>query len=274
VSGSLDDAAEAATESATGPAVEADSVAHAADETIRAAALHVLLEGEIAVAGRLTAASNLTFLCRVRLDDPAGGRPRDVTAIYKPIRGEAPLWDFPDGTLANREVAAYLVSEATGWGIVPPTVLRDGPWGPGMVQLWMDVDETVDVVELIRSAVPALRPMAVFDAVVNNGDRKAGHLLPVDGGRIHGVDHGVCFSTEPKLRTVLWGWMGVPLGRPELAVLRRLRNDLDGPLGEALGRLLARDEVAATARRTDRLLATGRFPTPDHDRPAIPWPWY
>ncbi len=236
--------------------------------------LRILRDGELDVVGRLVSASNLTLMCRIGLDDPAGAGRREVTGIYKPIRGEAPLWDFPDGTLANREVAAYDVSEASGWGIVPPTVLRDGPWGPGMVQLWMDVDEAVDVVELIRSDDPALRPMVVFDAVVNNADRKAGHLLPVAGGRIHGVDHGVCFSTEPKLRTVLWGWMGKRLGRAELAVLRRLRSDLHGALGEALGRLLAPDEVAGTARRIDRLLATGRFPMPDRDRPAIPWPWY
>ena len=238
----------------------------AADALLRAGRLEVL--------GRLVSASNVTLLCRISAPATTGPEPPlEAICVYKPIRGEAPLWDFPAGTLAYREVAARLVSDAS-WGIVPPTVLRDGPYGPGMVQLWLKVDPSIDVVELIRANAPALRPIALFDAVVNNGDRKAGHLLPVPGGRIHGVDHGVCFSPDPKLRTVLWCWMDSPLEESELALLRRLHRELDGSLGAALGGLLQPEEVAATARRIERLLDEGRFPAPDPDRPAVPWPWY
>lgn len=254
-----------------------------------AAADELLRTGQLEVVGRLVAASNVTLLCRISGPGSTGAEPApdgaepapdraeppfEALCVYKPIRGEAPLWDFPAGTLARREVAARLVSEATGWEIVPPTVLRDGPYGPGMVQLWLDVDPSVDVVALIRANAPVLRPVALFDAVINNADRKAGHLLPLPGGRIHGVDHGVCFSPDPKLRTVLWGWMGSPLEEDELVVLRRLRGELDGSLGAALAQLLAPDEVAATARRIERLLDGGRFPVPDPGWPAVPWPWY
>ena len=235
--------------------------------------------------GRLIVSSNAALLCTVALV------PTATAAIYKPIRFERPLWDFPDGTLAHREVAAFLVSEATGWGIVPPTVLRDGPAGPGMVQLWIDEDEAVDAWELVQAADPRLRPMAVFDAVVNNTDRKGGHILPVrrdlDAGEaakagegeagdgalhLYGVDHGVCFSDEPKLRTVLWAWRGTPLAPAELDVLRRLRADLEGDLGRGLRQLLAPEEISATHARIETLLADGCFPEPLPDRPAIPWP--
>lgn len=237
-------------------------------------ALEFLRDGTLEVIGRLVGASNVTLVGRISLDEADEERRLEATCVYKPIRGEAPLWDFPEGTLAYREVAAFVVSETSGWSIVPPTVMRDGPFGPGMVQLWMDVDEGVDVVELIRAPDPTLRSMAIFDAVVNNGDRKAGHLLPMPGGHVHGVDHGVCFSIDPKLRTVLWGWMGRKLRSAELDALRHLRLELDGPLGVALGRLLAEDEVAATAGRIAALLETGRFPRPLPDWPAVPWPWY
>jgi len=195
-----------------------------------------------------------------------------LDAVYKPIRGERPLDDFPDGTLAHREVAAFAVSEATGWRIVPETVLRDGPFGPGMVQRWIDVDPGVDVVALIVEADPRLRPIAIFDAIVNNTDRKGGHLLPVPRGHVHGVDHGVCFSAVPKLRTVLWAWRGQPLADAELESIRRVRDALDGALGEELGHLLEPVEVAATMRRADRLLRSGRFPQPSANWPAVPWP--
>ncbi|MDQ1712673.1 MAG: hypothetical protein QOE45_2123 [Frankiaceae bacterium] len=199
----------------------------------------------------------------------------DTTAhcVYKPSRGERPLWDFPDGTLAFREVAAFAVSAATGWDVVPPTVLRDGPLGEGMVQLWIDTDIDVDLVELVNEDHPALRRMAVFDAVVNNADRKGGHLLPVPGGHVYGVDHGVTFNEEEKLRTLLWGWRGRRFAAEELAVLDALRTDLTGgELGETLRTLLSGPEVAATVGRVERLLATKRFPYPSADWPAVPWP--
>lgn len=209
----------------------------------------------------------------------AGPEPGRTLAavVYKPVAFEQPLWDFPDETLANREVAAWLVSEATGWEVVPPTVLRDGPAGLGMVQLWLDEDPAVDAWELVQAADPRLRPMALFDAVVNNTDRKGGHILPFGEGdavHLYGVDHGVCFSVEPKLRTVLWAWHGSPIAPAELATLRALRVRLDDDLGTALGELLEPDEVEATHDRLDELIATELFPEPSADWPAVPWPPY
>jgi hypothetical protein len=229
-------------------------------------ALALLTTGALEPVGRLVDASNATLYCEVS----DGGV--SAACVYKPVQGERPLWDFPDGTLAGREVAAYLVSEATGWGIVPPTVMRDGPFGTGMVQLWIDVDETVDVEQLVRTDHPALRRMAVYDAVVNNADRKGGHLLPVTDGHIFGCDHGVCFHEEGKLRTLLWGWRGMTFDDEEIDVLSGVRAQLEGPLGGKLEDLLTRREVQATRRRVDRLLTTRRFPQPNPDWPAIPWP--
>jgi uncharacterized repeat protein (TIGR03843 family) len=247
------------------------------------------------VVGRIRAASNATFLAQIG----------DVEVVYKPVAGEKPLWDFPDGTLAAREVAAYLVSESLGWGIVPRTWLRDGPLGPGMVQLWQEVDEAqspVDVVptdevppdgvrtvlegvddedrpvSVIHEDSPALRRMAVFDAVANNADRKGGHVLPLPDGRRLGVDHGVTFHVEPKLRTVLWGWLGARLSDDELAGVAQVRADLgpqlDGDLGRRLAELLTPDEVTQLAQRCDRLLSAARFPHPAGDMPAVPWPLF
>jgi uncharacterized repeat protein (TIGR03843 family) len=230
------------------------------------AALRLLTEGELEIVGRLVEASNATLYCRVRFGE------KQAACVYKPVAGERPLWDFPDGTLAGREVAAYAVSEAGEWGTVPPTVLRDGPFGPGMCQLWIDVDESVDVVAMLRGSDPRLRPIALLDAVVNNADRKGGHLLPTETGRIFAVDHGVCFAATDKLRTLLWNWAGEPLAGEEYALLRRLRSDLDDGLGVALEDLLTPEEIKATAARVDRLLASGTLPVPTDDWPAVPWP--
>lgn len=229
-------------------------------------ALRLLRDGTLDVEGRLYDASNATLFCTVTLDG--------VTAacVHKPVAGERPLWDFPDGTLAAREVSAYLVSEALGWDIVPPTVLRDGPFGVGMCQLWIDVDETVDLGALARSDHPQLRRMAVYDAVVNNADRKGGHLLPTVDGHIYGVDHGVCFSVDDKLRTVLWRWRGKRLTEEAIDALSGLRAQLEGELGTVLRGLLDPDEVARTIVRVDRLLSTRRHPLPSDDWPPVPWP--
>jgi hypothetical protein len=240
----------------------------------KAAAVRLLKEGEVSVVGRLMTASNSTFFCLVQGPDAESGKSVAASAVYKPIRGERPLYDFPDGTLACREVAAYAISEASGWEIVPPTVLRDGPFGEGMVQLWVEVDDSVDLAELIQSDSAPLRRMAVLDAVMNNADRKGGHLLPLPDGRVQGCDNGLCFAVEPKLRTVLWRWRGQPLTDEERAVLERLHEELRGRLGEELVPLLAPTEVQATLRRIEALLATGRLPRPDRNRPAIPWPPY
>jgi uncharacterized repeat protein (TIGR03843 family) len=197
-----------------------------------------------------------------------------AAAVYKPVSGERPLWDFPDGTLAHREVAAFVVSQASGWDVVPPTVFREGaPVGPGMLQLWVDVRDDADVVELIRAADPRLRRIVLFDAVVNNADRKAGHLLVRDDGIIQGVDHGVTFALEPKLRTVLWGWRGTKLADREMTALALLRRALPR-LHEQLEQHLAAGELAVTRERIAELMRGGRFPQPDPDWPAIPWPWY
>ncbi|WP_308467313.1 SCO1664 family protein [Rathayibacter soli] len=248
---------------------------------------------ELTLTGRITSASNATFL----------GSIDGVTVVYKPIAGERPLWDFPDGDLASRETAAYLVSEAFGWNVVPRTWLRDGPFGPGMVQLWQDVDSAQVAVDLVAAhAVPsegwrlvfegrddddqpvvlihedslALRRMAVFDIVVNNADRKGGHILTMTDGHRHGVDHGLTFHAEHKLRTILWGWLGEPLNGDELSGIERVRSQLQraGDLSHALAVLLTEPEVAALQARCDRLLARRRFPAPHGEMPAMPWPLF
>ena len=245
--------------------------------------LAALRDGELEVLGGLIGSTNNAMVVRVW---PHGTHPSafggplaedDLLGVWKPTIGERPLFDFPIGTLTRREVAAFLVSEALGWRIVPPTLLRDGPHGEGMLQLWIDIDPEANVIDIVNAADPRLRGIAVLDAVLNNTDRKAGHLLPVAGGHLHAVDHGVTFSIEPKLRTVLWHWAGDPLEPDELAVLRKVRDALGtaatpGPLAAALGELLFVDEVDATRDRVEALLASGIFPRPSPDWPAIPWP--
>jgi uncharacterized repeat protein (TIGR03843 family) len=256
------------------------------------AALELLNRGRIEVEGRLVDASNATLFCKISLDGV------DAQCVYKPVRGERPLWDFPDGTLAGREVATYLISAASGIGVVPPTVLRPGPFGTGMVQLWIETreeDELVDIIGvddvkpgwipvfhahdrfgdpavLVHADHPRIAEMSAFDVVVNNADRKGGHVLHALDGAVYGVDHGICLHTEPKLRTVLWGWAREPLPEHVVESLRRLRSELDGTLGESLHDHLTRAEVRAVGERTDKLLAAGVFPEPSGDWPAIPWP--
>ncbi len=231
-------------------------------------ALDLLTRAPLEVEGRLVDASNATLLCRVTGDGCS------VRCVYKPVRGERPLWDFPDGTLAGREYAAYLLSEATAWAITPLTVLRDGPFGTGMVQWWVDVDESVDLGALIRTDHGALRRMALFDAIINNADRKGGHLLPVGSGHVYGCDHGLTFHQETKLRTVLWGWRSMLFDEEERELLDRLAAGLNGAgqLRADLAPHLTRRELAATARRVRNLQLSGVFPEPSGDWPAIPWP--
>jgi uncharacterized repeat protein (TIGR03843 family) len=247
--------------------------------------LAALRVGELEVLGRLIGSTNNAMVVRVWAPGaPAAefGRPLaedDLLAVWKPTIGERPLFDFPIGTLTRREVAAYLVSEALGGGIVPPTLLRDGPHGEGMLQLWIDIDEAADVIEMVNGDDPRLRRVALLDAVLNNTDRKAGHLLPAPGGHVFAVDHGVTFSIEPKLRTVLWAWAGERFEAAEIAALRRVHEALGpggtpGQLAIALGQLLADDEVEATRARVGALLASSVFPGPSPDWPAIPWPPY
>ncbi len=239
----------------------------------RGTMLDALRDGDLRIVGRIVESSNNAMLVTVTRHCPDPEPALVLDAIYKPVLGERPLDDFPDGTLARREVAAWHVSEATGWGIVPPTILRDGPFGEGMVQAFIEADPEVDVVSMVVGDDARLRRMAVLDAVMNNTDRKGGHILPVDGGdHVYGVDHGVTFSPVPKLRTVLWGWRGRPLEPDEMEGLERVRDALAGDLAVTLGGLLSRLEIRSTTRRTEALLASGRFPYPSPDWPAVPWP--
>ena len=222
--------------------------------------------GTLRVTGRLIDASNATLYAIAELDS------QEMVCIYKPVAGERPLWDFTDGCLAHREYAAYLVSENLGFQVVPLTVLRDGPYGKGMAQEWIDIDESIDLAQFFSTDHPGLRSMALFDAVVNNTDRKIGHLLPVDGKTVYGCDHGVTFHVEDKLRSVLWQWAGDVLNANEIELLERAVSALQGELRVQLEQLLTVEEIDALAMRVDRLLAQGCFPHPSPDWPAVPWP--
>jgi uncharacterized repeat protein (TIGR03843 family) len=225
-----------------------------------------LQNGTLRVTGRLIDASNATLYAIAEFDDI------EMVCIYKPIAGERPLWDFPDGCLAHRELAAYIVSENLGFHVVPLTVLRDGPYGKGMAQEWIDIDESIDLAQFFSSDHSALRSMALFDAVVNNTDRKIGHLLPVNNEIVYGCDHGVTFHVEDKLRTVLWQWAGDPLSDDEIQLLQRAADSLNGELRVQLEQLLTADEIDALEMRVSRLLNQGCFPHPSPDWPAVPWP--
>ncbi|KUI37838.1 phosphatidylinositol kinase [Mycobacterium sp. IS-1590] len=260
----------------------------------------VLRRGELTVIGRIRSASNATFLCEANLGT------QQVHCVYKPVAGEAPLWDFPDGTLAGRERGAFLVSAALGWDVVPYTIIREGPAGEGMVQLWVDqpgdevdderpvgpdlvdllpagrippgflpilqaYDYAGDEVTLVHADDDRLRRMAVFDVLVNNADRKGGHILSGVDGRVYGVDHGVTLHTEDKLRTVLWGWAGKPVDDQTLESVAALRDQLRDELADELCTLITEREIAALLSRTVALLTDPVMPTPDRRRP-IPWP--
>jgi len=221
--------------------------------------------GELEVTGRLVDASNATLYASCTYAE------KSIPVIYKPVAGERPLWDFPDGNLAQREFAAYRISEIGKFSVVPPTVLRDGPFGVGMVQQWIEIDEEVDLAEFYRTDDPRLRKMALFDAVINNTDRKIGHLLPTVEGDLRGCDHGVTFHNEDKLRTVLWQWADKPLAEEEKAILQDLLQVLQKDPSEIL-ELITEDEFDALVMRIQRLLEQERFPSPSEDWPAVPWP--
>ncbi|MFV0254109.1 MAG: SCO1664 family protein [Beutenbergiaceae bacterium] len=248
-----------------------------------------LVADPLELTGRIVTASNATFL----------GQVGSTQVVYKPTAGEAPLWDFPDHTLAQRELAAYRVSELLGWNVVPTTCTRLGPFGHGMVQLWQEpdpdqqavtlvpadqslapdrlpvfegVDADGEAVALVHEDSAPLRRMAIFDVLVNNADRKGGHVLDMSDGHRFGVDHGLTFHIEPKLRTVLWGWAGQPLSSEEADALTRLRQEWTERVVPALSDLLVEAEIDAFARRYDQLLEAGRFPDPHHGLPPIPWP--
>ena len=253
-----------------------------------------LLHGELSVVGRIRAASNATFLCEATLDSHV------VQCVYKPVSGEQPLWDFPDGTLAGREYGAFLISEALKWNVVPHTVIRQGPAGTGMVQMWIEqpdepsapglvdlcpadrvppgyisiltaYDYAGDEVTLVHADDPQLRRMAVFDVIVNNADRKGGHILTALDGAVYGVDHGISLHVHNKLRTVLWGWAGKPVDDATLEDLRALDDRLGRKLGTRLRTHITGAELAALRRRVRALLEDPVMPGPDGRRP-LPWP--
>lgn len=255
----------------------------------------LLRRGELAVLGRIRSASNATFLCEASL----GGH--TMHCVYKPVAGEQPLWDFPDGTLAGRELGTYLISRHLGWNLVPDTVIRDGPAGEGMVQRWIDPpaeNDAPDLVDLVPAGAvpdgylpvlqardhtgarvllvhaehPHLFRMAVFDVLVNNADRKGGHVLRGADGAVYGVDHGVTLHVEDKLRTVLWGWAGKPVDDAALAGVTTLLEALDGPLGAELADHLTGAEITALRHRAEHLLAAPVMPEPDDRFHPIPWP--
>ena len=217
---------------------------------------------EMEVIGRLIDASNASLLCQY---------PDGKKIIYKPIAGERPLWDFPDGNLASREVVAYYISELGGFHLVPKTVLRDGPFGLGAVQEWIEVDDEVDVVNFVQSDGSILRNMALFDAIINNADRKFGHILVGPDGDVYGCDHGVSFHEEDKLRTVLWQFADLDLTEHEIEKIKIILGGLDESY---LADLLTTDEIDALKSRAGKLLDLKKFPMPNPNWPAIPWPPY
>ena len=225
-----------------------------------------LREGELTVTGRLIDASNATLLANCSVGDES------IKCIYKPIAGERPLWDFQDGNLASREYAAFLISELMQFHIVPTTILRDGPYGMGMVQEWIEIDTSIDLAEYFVQDLAQLRALALFDAVINNTDRKIGHLLPREDGKLYGCDHGVTFHEENKLRTVLWQWAGQNLSVEELNSLSELMLKLDSHQGEVFNKLLTTGEIAALRTRIMNLIDQKSFPMPSPEWPAIPWP--
>lgn len=221
--------------------------------------------GSLEVTGRLVDASNATLYANCTFDGST------IAVIYKPVAGERPLWDFQDGNLAQREFAAYLISELGEFGVVPPTVLRDGPFGVGMVQQWIDINEEIDLAMFYREDNAELRKMALFDAVVNNTDRKIGHLLPISEDVVHGCDHGVTFHEDDKLRTVLWQWADEPLSPQEIERLENLEVAIQES-SEQLLALISANEFAALSARINRLLGEKKYPSPSDEWPAVPWP--
>jgi uncharacterized repeat protein (TIGR03843 family) len=224
--------------------------------------METLREGGIEVLGLLPYASNATFLVEVK------GAGSDCLGVYKPRRGERPLWDFPDGTLCAREYAAYVADRALGWELVPPTVLREGPAGFGALQLFVEPDGEADVRALPETHPDELRRMALLDVVINNADRKAGHLVVDEGGKLWGVDHGICFAAEPKLRTVIWVYEGEEVPACLLEDLEALAGCWDRELSE----LLSPEEVSALERRARMVLETRRFPAAPAGHRHVPWP--
>jgi hypothetical protein len=232
--------------------------------------LNALQHGRLSLTGQFVHGSNYTYLARVAHEG------QEYPAVYKPSRGEAPLWDFPENTLARREVAAFLISEALGWELVPPTVYRrKGPHGPGSLQLFIEHDPNYQYFTFSDSDRERLRPVALFDLVVNNADRKGGHILFDAQNHLWLIDHGLCFHVEDKLRTVVWDFAGERVPGELTASLEKLLTELgesESALERLLEELLAREEIEALVWRIRRLLENCRFPAPLANRRPYPWP--
>ena len=229
--------------------------------------LEHLSVGELEITGRLVDASNATLFGLMH------HKGSTLEVIYKPVAGERPLWDFPDGTLADREFAAFLLSDKTGFDLVPPTILREGPAGFGMVQRWIDIDENIELGSYFAQDLQELRSLALFDAIINNTDRKIGHLLPDQQGHLFACDHGVTFHVEDKLRTVLWQWAGDTLTDAEITMLDTAGKYVESNHA-ALRPHLTDQEIAATLDRIHKISSETKMPLPSEDWPAIPWPAY
>ena len=225
-----------------------------------------LLAGQLVVEGRLVDASNATLFGKVLLDDQSR-----YSVVYKPIAGERALWDFADGNLASREVAAFLISQIGNFNCVPLTVMRDGPFGIGAVQQWIELDPDLDLIAIGRLSSPAIRNLALFDVVINNTDRKFGHILPISDSEILGCDHGLTFHQEFKLRTVIWHYAGEELDKSEIEKLKALKIQIGDESRAALEELITADEIKALLERIDTLISEG-FPYPSEQWPAVPWP--
>jgi uncharacterized repeat protein (TIGR03843 family) len=223
--------------------------------------------GEIELKGQFTLGSNYTFLVTVRQDE------QEVPAVYKPQKGEQPLWDFPENTLAGREVAAYLVSEALGWGLVPYTIFReDGPYGPGSLQQFIEYNPNYHYFNFKPEDKERLRPVALFDHLTNNADRKGSHVFFEKRSRhLYAIDHGLCFNMDDKLRTVIWDFAGESIAPELLAALEPLTAP-PAALVADLSRYLNPDEIAALAARAAALFHSGHFPLPPRERRAFPYP--
>jgi len=233
------------------------------EQPLSDAAVRTIIDtGALRVEGRFVDASNAT-LYGIVTDDS-----HEIPVIYKPIAGERPLWDFPDGNLAQRERAAYVLSELLSINVVPYTILRDGPFGLGMVQEWIAIDESIDIVSVAQSDDPQIRDLALFDAMINNTDRKYGHILPDSDGRLFACDHGVTFHQDDKLRTVIWQFAGEPFTDHELNRLAKARK----LPAKNFSQLISPKEIKALRGRIDRMLETSRFPLPSQEWPAVPWP--
>jgi uncharacterized repeat protein (TIGR03843 family) len=229
--------------------------------------IDVATQGELEITGRLVDASNATLFGTVTLGSES------FEVIYKPVAGERPLWDFPDGTLADREYAAFLLSDLSGFNVIPPTILREGPAGFGMVQRWIDIDDSINLAEFFGQDLPALRELALFDSIINNTDRKIGHLLPSVDGHLFACDHGVTFHSEDKLRTVLWQWAGDDLTTEEILRLKSVEQAV-GNNAHLFTPHITSVEYLSLQARILRLLDEAKMPSPSDDWPPIPWPAY